>query len=504
MVSEALYRKYRSKSFEEIVGQEGVVSALKNAIKNNKISHAYLFTGPRGTGKTSVARILAHEINELEYSLDQLPIDIIEIDAASNRGIEEIRELRERVRIAPISSKYKVYIIDEVHMLTTPAFNALLKTLEEPPAHVIFILATTESHKLPETILSRTQRYNFKLASKPAVAKHLKSIAKLEKIKIDDEAIDLVSEHSGGSLRDALSLLDHVRHLSDEITGQTIHTSIGLPSQSLVGEILEAIATNNAKQVIQGLEESQENNIGASSLAEGLVHELTKRLKQSTNTTLPISKVSKLLSSLITVGYSPDPDVSLTVALLSVIDIQDHITSRDHPKAQDVVVEEPIKPYKKQQKEIPKEKTLEKPSAGKEDKPKAVTIDKAPEPLIGSTSLNSDLWKVILEDIRTNHNTLYSVLRMATFKASNEETNKIILSFSFPFHQKRINDSRNKQKLIQTLEAHGFTGIEIECVVDKAPSPKPNTADKSKAEPSKNDDEITNVINVFGTAEVLE
>src|SRR5271170_1230568 len=175
-MAQVLYRKYRSKRFGEIVGQEHITTTLEHALKQGTISHAYLFNGPRGTGKTSIARILAHEINGLPYD-DEAHLDIIEIDAASNRRIDEIRELRERVNTAPAKAKYKVYIIDEVHMLTKEAFNALLKTLEEPPAHVIFILATTEAHKLPETIISRTQRFTFKPVESAKVAEHLKTIA---------------------------------------------------------------------------------------------------------------------------------------------------------------------------------------------------------------------------------------------------------------------------------------------------------------------------------------
>ena len=161
-MAQALYRKYRPKKLSDVVGQEHITSTLDNALKSGKLSHAYLFTGPHGVGKTSIARILAHEVNGLKYDDESSHLDIIEIDAASNRRIDEIRDIRDKVHISPTSAKYKVYIIDEVHMLTREAFNALLKTLEEPPAHVIFILATTEVHKLPETIISRTQRYSFK------------------------------------------------------------------------------------------------------------------------------------------------------------------------------------------------------------------------------------------------------------------------------------------------------------------------------------------------------
>src|ERR1700751_3862934 len=184
-MGQVLYRKYRPKGLSDIVGQEHITTTLQHALKNGTISHAYLFTGPRGVGKTSIARILAHEINDLPYTDDSIHLDIIEIDAASNRRIDEIRDLRERVAIAPTSAKYKVYIIDEVHMLTREAFNALLKTLEEPPAHCIFILATTEAHKLPETIVSRTQRFEFRPVTTDAAASYLETMAKKEKLNID-------------------------------------------------------------------------------------------------------------------------------------------------------------------------------------------------------------------------------------------------------------------------------------------------------------------------------
>src|SRR3989344_8571392 len=181
-MGQALYRKNRPKKLDEVLGQDHIVTTLKRALKTGKISHAYLFTGPRGVGKTSVARILAHEVNKLPYTEDSAHIDIIEIDAASNRRIDEIRDLRDKVHILPTSATYKVYIIDEVHMLTKEAFNALLKTLEEPPKHVIFILATTEAHKLPETIISRTQRFSFKPIAEKQAVERLRQVAKNEKI----------------------------------------------------------------------------------------------------------------------------------------------------------------------------------------------------------------------------------------------------------------------------------------------------------------------------------
>ena len=200
-MAKALYRKYRPKKLSDVIGEEQVTNVLANSLKQGKISHAYLFVGPRGTGKTSVARIFAHEVNGFEYELEDSHVDIIEIDGASNRGIDNIRELREKVAIAPTTGKYKIYIIDEVHMLTREAFNALLKTLEEPPAHVIFIMATTDVYKVPVTITSRAQTYTFNLADKKVMFDYLKSICEKEKIKISDDALQIIVKRGGGSFR---------------------------------------------------------------------------------------------------------------------------------------------------------------------------------------------------------------------------------------------------------------------------------------------------------------
>ena len=214
---QALYRKYRPQTFADIVGQNHIVSVLKNAIDKDQISHAYLFYGSRGTGKTSIAKIFANEVNRNEeYQKEN--VDIIEIDAASNNGVDEVRDIKEAIKFLPTEGKYKVYIIDEVHMLTTAAFNALLKTLEEPPAHVIFILATTEIHKIPATILSRCQRFEFKSLSQEQLIDRLKYISEKESLVIEDAAIEKIATLAKGGLRDAISILDQVSNYSEEIT----------------------------------------------------------------------------------------------------------------------------------------------------------------------------------------------------------------------------------------------------------------------------------------------
>lgn len=265
MSYKSLYRKYRPMRFEDVCGQQFIVKTLSNAIKNNKIGHAYLFCGTRGTGKTTIAKIFAKLVNclnpldnvpcgECEICLnentDEIP-DIIEIDAASNNGVDEIRELKNKIKLMPVMCKYKVYIIDEVHMLSTGAFNALLKTLEEPPEHVIFILATTEPQKLPITIISRCQRFDFKKINVLDISKRLKYISQKEGIDIDDEAIEEIAKLSEGAMRDAIGLLDQISSFTDsKITVEDIYTIRGSVSNRVLIELIEKYIDNDASSIL--------------------------------------------------------------------------------------------------------------------------------------------------------------------------------------------------------------------------------------------------------------
>ena len=286
---QALYRKYRPKSFEDVVGQEVIVQTLTNAVKNDMVSHAYLFNGPRGTGKTSIAKIYAkilncNDLNDMKAcekcdSCTQINnnqnIDVIEIDAASNNGVDEIREIRNKIGLVPSNSKYKIYIIDEVHMLTNQAFNALLKTLEEPPKHIIFIFATTEPHKIPTTILSRCQRFDFKKIHDEKIVKRLKQIVKIEQIKITDEALKEIAFLSDGGLRDSISLLDQaISYSDDEITVQNIHDINGSITKEEVRSLINYLCDKNLEECLKSIESYDANGKSMSKIVRSVIEEL--------------------------------------------------------------------------------------------------------------------------------------------------------------------------------------------------------------------------------------
>ena len=282
----ALYRKYRSKTFDEIIGQTHITKTLINQINKGEISHSYLFTGTRGTGKTSIAKIFAKAIN-CPHSVDGSPcnkcevctslsdstgMDIVEMDAASNNSVDDIRDIRDKIKYPPVHGKYKVYIIDEVHMLTTAAFNALLKTLEEPPSFVVFILATTEIQKIPATILSRCMRFDFKLVSEVDLSEHLKRVFKDSGISYEDEAITLIARLGQGSVRDMLSIADMcVAFSNGNVTYKSVVEAIGVSDKEVLGSITASIIDKDTKGLLTAVDSSSKSGKNMAQLAKDLV-----------------------------------------------------------------------------------------------------------------------------------------------------------------------------------------------------------------------------------------
>ena len=326
-MTKALYRKYRPLKLADVVGQDDTIRQLQTQLTNQKISHGYLFVGARGCGKTSVARIFAHEINHFDYQLEDNYVDIIEIDAAVFTMVENIRELRDKAMLAPTTGKYKVYIIDEIHMLSKNAFNALLKILEEPPEHIVFIFATTNPEKIPATILSRVQIFHFKLADKSIMQPFLEGICQKEGINIEKDALSLLIEQGGGSFRDSLSILDQLSNLHTDkstlITTEEVSSALGIPKQVLIQELLASYEQENIDQIRSLIEEL----INQGNKAEGIATSLIKAIVQN-----PTAKNLHLIEKLYAVN-GEFASAKLIVALIL-----------DHFKAAPITISAPPAP----------------------------------------------------------------------------------------------------------------------------------------------------------------
>lgn len=448
-----------------------MTKTLQAAVKSGRMSHAYLFTGPRGVGKTSVARILAHEVNQLPYKDESVHLDIIEIDAASNRRIDEVRDLREKVRIAPASADYKVYIIDEVHMLTREAFNALLKTLEEPPAHCIFILATTEAHRLPETIISRTQRFEFKPISTGDSAKHLDEIARREKINIDREALELLAEFGQGSFRDSISYLDQLSTRSGKITADDVRTALGLPSRAEIDHLLAGIQSGSLGRTMDSLKAIRGQGVEASQAAASLAARLRELASEGKTDAAMIS----LLKQLLEVPGSSRPHDFLEIIVLEACQLY---SQRHNPRTQD-------------------------PDKAESDSPKASggSRRKSAEPLRTPPKGGFDIsrWDEVVEQVKSKAASIYTALRLAEPRL---EDGKLTLKFQFPLHQKKIEQAKNKQLIASVIEELFGEKLQVSCEVDKtafAATPG-DTSEPAAGEPA----DLTSINNIFGGAEVLE
>jgi DNA polymerase-3 subunit gamma/tau len=439
-VSRALYRKYRSKSLADVVGQDHITDILTRALKADRVAHAYLFTGPRGVGKTSIARILAHEINQLPYDDDSNHLDIIEIDAASNNGVEDVRDLREKVQIAPVSARKKVYIIDEVHMLSKQAFNALLKTLEEPPEHIVFILATTDVEKLPATIISRTQRYGFRAITTEDAVKHLKHIAKEEKLKISDDALKLIAERGDGSFRDSISLLDQLSSLADEkngITAELIESSLGLAPTTIIDSLLESVEKHDVAAIAQVLTKTEADGISPIVLND----QLTKILRDLAPTK---PQLLPLLDALLDVPKSTQPGIKLLSVLGSA--------AIEH-KPRSAALATPV---------LEVSATIEELSAqATKLEPKMPKSAQAAAPYVGEFD-----WANLVSHTKTHYTALYSLLSKCDYALNGDELTIYAVN---PFYKKKLDDAKYQPHLYESVKAVGGSTLVINTVPTRAP-----------------------------------
>ena len=485
-MSQALYRKYRSRSLDEVLGQDHVTNILRRALGQGKIAHAYLLTGPRGVGKTSVARILAHEINNLPYDEDASHLDIIEIDAASNNGVDDIRALREKAQVAPVSAPKKIYIIDEVHMLSKPAFNALLKTLEEPPAHVVFILATTDADKLPATILSRVQQFFFRPIPVDIMARQLMTIAEKEGFSIEEDAARLIAERSRGGFRDGISMLDQLSALASAdkpLSASDVTQYLGLSATETLENLLALYQQRDASGALNVLGELEQTGVDPVVLSRQLLSLLRARLHQR-------PELITLVKQLIEVDRHPHPDLKLLTIFMDngeqVTDTSPELASPliaspkttakppltnskspiDKPEPS---VSDTETPAAQPAESLPKTTLKDQQANDSTDK---VTIDAAPadhQPTSDSSpdSTATDIdWDKVIALAKEQSFAIATLLQHCSWQRNG---NTLTLYVGNAFNKKKLDDAKNRPLIATIVQQVAGTELDIATIGQKAP-----------------------------------
>lgn len=502
----ALYRKYRPTKLADVIGQPQVTDILAAMAKTGQFAHSYLFTGQRGTGKTTVARILAHLINQLDYKDGAVSqhVDIIEIDAASNNSVDDIRNLRDSINLAPMQCPYKVYIIDEFHMLSKAAFNALLKTIEEPPRHAIFILATTELQKVPATILSRVQRYQFRTVAPDVLAKHLRKICDSEHITIDDAALQLIAEQGGGSVRDSITILDQMASSGQAITCDQVEHTLGLITSQQLTYLWAAIGQQDSPRIIQLVQTFIASGIGATSIARQLIKFLTRQASAS-------PALYALIDQLLEVDKSAMPEAKL-IAVLVCASLKANATAEIHVSTMpqlNVVIDQatgpkptapakPAAPTSKAAKNTPAPATTEAQSVttkpAQPAKPKSAATNgasnasdtnsiTAAEPAAAQSeatalaatpapdNFDGNLSLELIEDKlkEADEVSAVSLIRNCEYRY-NKSTNLVTFFFGKAFHRKKADTDKFRSAVARAITAEYRFTPSIEISKDKVPA----------------------------------
>lgn len=509
-MSKSLYNKYRSQTFDELVGQESVTRLLRNAVKKGKVANAYLMVGSRGTGKTSTARILARALNCMELTDEGNPcnkcdyckailsssfMDLIEIDAASNRGIDQIRELKEKIEFSPTQGKYKIYIIDEVHMLTKEAFNALLKTLEEPPKHVVFILATTDVHKLPPTILSRCQRYDFKLGTPEEIEKVVVRSAKSEGVVLDSGALAIIVNNAKGSYRDAMSLLDVVvsgQVGSDDATKVSeseVRSILGLTSDDFIEKFIVTLINGDASGALGMLYQAQTDGININQFTKQALERLRKALVVKITgvgvkgdlENVEMSLLNKVIADFIGVDrnikYTTFPSLSLELLIAQYANLDSKVSTTAQKKVEDAeAVSKSVekentdsKPVLNSVDKVSEEKVVvEEDDTVEEEEPsnppsENESVQGGSEGAVDISSIK-EKWSNILQMVQSSNGPLAAILRNS--QVLTVEGSTMSLQVPFQFYKDRVEESKSREIINGAIRDLLGVSMKISCVVN--------------------------------------
>ena len=529
----SFYRKYRSQKFSDLIGQNHIRDTLLEAVKSDKVAHAYLFTGPRGTGKTSAARLIAKAVNCQNLGRDGEPcnkcdscleitkgnaLDVIEIDAASNRGIDEIRALRENVKFAPSKLKKKIYIIDEVHMLTREAFNALLKTLEEPPKHLIFVLATTEAHKVPATIISRAQRFDFHRVKKSDIIKNLKVIAKAENIEIDEKSLDLIASMAEGSHRDAITLFEQAASFSKKIDLALVESILGLAKSGEIAEYIGAIFNSNPEEGLkiahrfydQGYQLNQINSAIIEWLRKILLHLVSDQIvfEDTEENTEAIKKLAdeikgeggdkvivKMIEIFLEAGrmmkdaaYPILPLEMATIKASALIITNNQGTITKQIPNSNIQIENSKTETKNDKIQNPKSDKIPNDQISEHDEnldskkleaesPKGAPSGlKADNVAVEVLEMTEDVWQKVMTETKKLNTTLAALLRDT--KPIGVSGDILNLGVKFKFHKDKISENKNIKILEEAIEKVTGQKLRVKCeVADLKKKPKEKLSD---------------------------